>query len=109
MQSELHRTKARAVSGNVEYRLVFSKIGYAIERRTDTGWEAAGESRELPAGIEVQSTTVNSLGFTTRGTATPGTGGTVKLCNTQGQGKNVIVSSTGRIRTCKPTICNATC
>jgi prepilin-type N-terminal cleavage/methylation domain-containing protein len=109
MQSELHRTKARAVSGNVEYRLVFSKAGYVIERKTDTGWDAAGESRDLPAGIEVHGTTVKSLGFTARGTATPGTGGTVKLCNTQGQGKNVVVSSTGRIRTCSPNTCNASC
>jgi hypothetical protein len=109
MQSELHRTKARAVSGNVEYRLVFSKAAYVIERKTDAGWDAAGESRDLPAGIEVHGTTVKSLGFTARGTATPGTGGTVKLCNSQGQGKNVVVSSTGRIRTCSPNTCNASC
>ena len=109
IQSELNRVKARAVSENTNFRLVFLAASYSIERDNGTGYETTGESKPLPEGIDVRSTTTSTLGFTARGTATPGTGGTVKLCNIKEAGKNVVVSSTGRIRICKPGSCNGTC
>jgi Tfp pilus assembly protein FimT len=109
IQSELHRTKARAVSGNTDFRLVFASTNYAIERRNGASWEGTGEKKPLPDGIEVRSVTVSSLGFTPRGTPTPGTGGTVKLCNGTGGGRNVVVGSTGRVRICKPDSCDGSC
>lgn len=109
IQSELNRVKARAVSENTNFRLVFLAASYSIERDNGTGYEPTGESKPLPEGIDVRSTTTSTLGFTARGTATPGTGGTVKLCNIKEAGKNVVVSSTGRIRICKPGSCNGTC
>ncbi|MBI4489694.1 MAG: GspH/FimT family pseudopilin [Deltaproteobacteria bacterium] len=109
IQSELNRVKARAVSENTNFRLVFLAASYGIERDNGTGYETTGEGKPLPEGIDVRSTTTSTLGFTARGTATPGTGGTVKLCNIKEAGKNVVVSSTGRIRICKPGSCNGTC
>ena len=109
VQSELNRVKARAVSENTNFRLVFSAASYSIERDNGTGYETTGEGKPLPEGIDIRSTTTSTLGFTARGTATPGTGGTVKLCNIKEAGKNVVVSSTGRIRICKPGSCNGTC
>jgi prepilin-type N-terminal cleavage/methylation domain-containing protein len=109
IQSELHRTKARAVSGNSDFRLVFASTNYAIERRSSASWEATGEKKPFPDGIEIRSVTVSGLGFTPRGTPTPGTGGTVKLCNGTGVGRNVVVGSTGRVRICKPDSCNGSC
>jgi prepilin-type N-terminal cleavage/methylation domain-containing protein len=109
IQSELHRTKARAVSGNTDFRLIFATTQYVIERSSGTSWQPTGESKPLPDGIEIRSATVPRLGFTARGTPTPGTGGTVKLCNTTGGARNIVVSSTGRIRICDPDSCNGTC
>jgi prepilin-type N-terminal cleavage/methylation domain-containing protein len=109
IQSELHRTKARAVSGNTDFRLIFASTNYAIERRNGTSWDSTGEDKPLPNGIDIRSVTVLRLGFTSRGTPTPGTGGTVKLCTTSGGGRNIVVGSTGRIRMCKPDSCNGSC
>jgi prepilin-type N-terminal cleavage/methylation domain-containing protein len=109
IQSELHRTKARAVSGNTDFRLIFATTQYVIERSSGTSWQPTGENKPLPDGIEIRSATVSRLGFTARGTPTPGTGGTVKLCSTTGGARNIVVSSTGRIRICDPDSCNGTC
>lgn len=109
IQSEFHRTKARAVSGNTDLRLVFASRNYVIERKNGASWETTGENKPLPDGIDIRSVTVSGLGFTPRGTPTPGTGGTVKLCNGTGVGKNIVVGSTGRVRICKPSSCNGSC
>ncbi|HWP58740.1 MAG TPA: GspH/FimT family pseudopilin [Candidatus Acidoferrales bacterium] len=109
IQSELHRLKAGAVAANTDLQLVFASRQYSIERKNDTLWEPTGETRHLPEGIDIRSTTVPRLGFTPRGTALPGTGGTVRLCNVYGAGRNVVVSSTGRIRLCRPGRCDESC
>jgi prepilin-type N-terminal cleavage/methylation domain-containing protein len=109
IQSELHRAKAQAVAANTDFQLIFSSTSYSIEKRNGALWAATGENKPLPEGIDIRSTTASRLGFTAHGTATPGTGGTVKLCNIQGAGKNVVVSSTGRIRICRPGKCDGTC
>lgn len=109
IQSELHGTKTRAVSRNVDFRLVFASQNYSIEQKNGAAWEPTGETKPLPEGIDIQSATAPKLGFTSRGTPTPGTGGTVKLCNATGGGRNIVVGSSGRIRICKPDSCNGTC
>jgi type IV fimbrial biogenesis protein FimT len=109
VQSELHRAKSRAVSKKSRFRLVFSTLGYSVEKETGGTYQPTGENKPLPEGIDIRSTTVAALGFTTRGTPTPGTGGTVKLCNINNAGKNIVVSGTGRIRICKPNVCNENC
>ncbi|MFQ5849172.1 MAG: Tfp pilus assembly protein FimT/FimU [Candidatus Binatia bacterium] len=109
VQSELHRTKGRAVSENTNFRLVFSSTSYTIERHNGSNYVPTGEDKPLPVGIDIRSTTSPTLGFTARGTATPGTGGTARLCNTKDAGMNIVVSSTGRIRICKPSSCNGSC
>ena len=109
IQSELHRLKAGAVAANNDFQLVFASTQYSVEKKNDILWEPTGESRFLPEGVEIRSTTAPRLGFTARGTATPGTGGTIKLCNVHGVGRNVVVSSTGRIRLCRPNKCDEIC
>ena len=108
IQSELHRVKSRAVSENTRFRLVFSDTGYIIQRQVGANYQPTGENKSLPQGIDVANATGPlTLGFTPRGT--PTTNGTAKLCNTNGEGRNIVVSSTGRIRVCKPGTCDANC
>ena len=109
LRSELSRIKMQAVSETARLRLVFSASEYTVERHDGTMYQPMGGGRSLPKGIDIRSTTRSSLGFTPRGTATPGTGGTVKLCNSKDEGTNVVLSSTGRIRICVPDSCNKTC
>lgn len=107
VQSEFHRIKSQAVSENVTFRLVFSDTAdnYTIERVGATTTQAGIKS--LPEGIDLR--TAITLGFTSTGTATPGTGGTVMLCNSKNAGTNIVISSSGRIRVCSPTLCGGTC
>src|SRR3990172_5015487 len=107
IQSELHRIKRQAISENVTFRLAFSETedNYTIERVGGTTTQQG--IKPLPDGIDIRNTI--TLGFTPRGTATPGTGGTVKLCNSKGTGTNIVLSSTGRVRICKTKACDGTC
>ena len=108
IQSEFHRIKRQAASENVTFRLVFSDTGdnYTVERVVGTTITQQG-TKPLPEQIDVRNSI--TLGFTPRGTATPGTGGTVKLCNSNGRGTNIVVNSTGRVRICKTKACDGTC
>ena len=108
IQSELNRIKAQAVAENATFRLVFSDTAdnYTIERVASAITSQQG-TKLLPDLIDVRNSI--TLGFTSRGTATPGTGGTVKLCNSNGAGTNVVVSSTGRVRICRTSVCDGTC
>jgi len=107
VQSELHRIKMKAVTENVKFQLVYSENGqtYQVKRN---GVEL--ETKSLPEGIELRTTTSPlTLEFTPRGTPSSAGTVTVKLCNTKGEGKNIVVRATGRIRTCKPASCNGNC
>lgn len=107
IQSELNRIKRRAASENVTFRLVFSDTAdnYTVERVA--GITTEDGTKPLPEQIDVRNSI--TLGFTPRGTATPGTGGTVKLCNSNGRGANIVVNSTGRVRVCRTSACDGTC
>ncbi len=109
LRADLNRIKMQAVSETARLHLVFSASRYSVEKYDGATYRPIGDDRSLPNGIDIRSTTRSSLGFTPRGTATPGTGGTVKICNSKEAGTNVVVSSTGRIRICIPHSCNGTC
>lgn len=108
VQSEFNRIKMQAVAENVTFRLAFSDTtdDYTVERVAGKTTTQQG-TKPLPERIDVRNSI--TLGFTSRGTATPGTGGTVKLCNSNGAGTNVILSSTGRVRICRTKVCDGTC
>ena len=108
IQSELNRIKRQAASENVTFRLVFSDTAdnYTVERVAGTTTTQQA-TKPLPEQIDVRNSI--TLGFTPRGTATPGTGGTVKLCSSNGRGANIVVNSTGRVRVCKTKACDGTC
>jgi len=112
VQSELHKTRSRAVAENTRFHLVFSSTSYKIQRYNGSSYEDTGEDKPLPEGIALGSSSATTLNFTSRGTAT---GGTVRLCNSNGAGKNIRVqSSTGRTRVCPmpgepPLSCNGEC
>lgn len=108
VQSELHRIKMQAIAENVTFRLAFSDTAdnYTVERIAGTTTTQQG-TKPLPEQIDVRNSI--TLGFTSRGTATPGGGGTIKLCNSNGAGRNVVLSSTGRVRVCRTTACDGTC
>ena len=107
IQSEFHRIKMQAIAENVTFQLAFSGTAnqYKIQRvgaiTTQLG------VKPVPDGIDIRSAI--TLGFTSRGTATPGTGGTVKLCNSKGVGTNIVLSSTGRVRICRASACDGAC
>ena len=108
IRSELSRIKMQAVAENVTFRLAFSDTAdnYTIERTAGTTTTQQG-IKPLPNGIDIRNAI--TLGFTSRGTATPGTGGTVKLCNSKGAGTNIVLSSTGRVLICRTNVCDAVC
>ncbi|MBI3059756.1 MAG: GspH/FimT family pseudopilin [Deltaproteobacteria bacterium] len=106
IQSELSRIKMQAIAENVTFRLAFSDAGnyYTIQRIGATTTQQG--VKPLPNGIDIRNAI--TLGFTSRGTASPGTG-TVKLCNSKGAGTNIVLSSTGRVRICRTNVCDAAC
>jgi prepilin-type N-terminal cleavage/methylation domain-containing protein len=106
IQSEFSRIKMQAIAENVTFRLAFSDAGnyYTIQRIGATTTQQG--VKPLPNGIDIRNAI--TLGFTSRGTASPGTG-TVKLCNSKGAGTNIVLSSTGRVRICRTNVCDAAC
>jgi len=104
VQANLDWAKWRAIHENVKHRLVFSSTGYTIERFINSAWEDTLKGKDLPNGITVQTNT--TIEYTVIGKST---GGTVKLCNTKGEGRNLEVNTRGRIRLCRPSSCNGNC
>ncbi|TAJ75253.1 prepilin-type N-terminal cleavage/methylation domain-containing protein [bacterium] len=112
VQSELHRTRSRAVAENTKFHVVFSPTSYKIQRHKGKSYKDTGEDKPLPEEIFLGNSSVKTLSFDSRGTSN---GGTVRLCNSNGAGKNIRVqSSTGRTRVCPmpgepPLSCNGEC
>lgn len=106
VESELFRIKSQAVSESVNFQLVFSPSAdnYTVQRVEAPNPPENQAIKPLPEGVDVRNSV--TLSFTPRGTAS---GGTLKLCNNKNEGFNVVVSSTGRIRTCKPSVCDGSC
>lgn len=101
LQSELHGIKIRAVTENMPFQLQYldSATEYSIQRDA-----ATLATKPLPEGVII--TKAGTVTFSPRGTAG---GNRIRLRNSQGVCKQIVVSSTGRVRICKPTACTADC
>ncbi len=101
LKSELHSLKMRAASENVPFQLQYVEgaVEYAIQRD-----DTVLIKKPLPEGIVI--TKAGNVSFFPRGTAS---GNRIRVRNTEGVCKQVVVSGTGRIRICKPTACTADC
>ena len=94
VQSELHQIKMRAAAENVGFQLSYLQgaSAYTIQRDSK-----AVATKPLAEGTTITKDGV--ISFSPRGTAG---GNRVRLRNTAGVCKQVIVSATGRIRVCAP-------
>ena len=101
IQSEIHSIKMRAAAENVGFQLAYLQgaNGYAIQR----------DSTTLVTKPLAEGTTITKAGtilFSPRGTASANR---VRLRNTAGACRQVIVSPTGRVRICTPNSCAEDC
>lgn len=101
LQSELHSIKMRAASENVPFQLQYVEgaAEYAIQRDA-----ATLAKKPLPEGIVI--TKAGIISFSPRGTAG---GNRIRLRNSDGLCKQIVVSATGRVRICKPSACTVDC
>jgi len=101
VQSELHNLKMRAAAENVAFQMSYLQGagGYTIERDSKPL-----QTKPLPQGTSIIK--AGTISFSPRGTAG---GNRVRLSNANGSCKQVVVSATGRIRTCTPTSCAQDC
>jgi prepilin-type N-terminal cleavage/methylation domain-containing protein len=101
VQSELHYIKMRAVAENIGFDLVYREGAseYTVERD-----EKPLTKKALPEGIVIAKS--GTVSFSPRGTAA---GNRVRLRNRLGGCEQVVVSSTGRVRICKPSSCTSDC
>jgi prepilin-type N-terminal cleavage/methylation domain-containing protein len=101
VQSELHNIKMRAASENVGFQLAYLQgaTTYIIQRDSK-----ALVTKPLTEGIVI--TKAGTIAFSPRGTAGANR---VRLRNTAGLCKQVVVSATGRVRICRPNSCSEDC
>jgi prepilin-type N-terminal cleavage/methylation domain-containing protein len=101
IQSELHSIKMRAAAENTGFQFVYSDgaAAYTIQRAS-----AVLATKSLPAGVIIAN--AGTVSFSPRGTAG---GNRIRLRNSTGICKQVVVSATGRIRICKLSECNGDC
>jgi len=97
--STMRTAQMKAVSTNMEYRVLFD-LGtktYTLQRNSG-GWQADGTSQSLPDGIGFSAITFagNNAQFNSNSTASAGS---ITLINTKGSSKTITVTtSTGRIK-----------
>jgi len=101
IQSELHHLKMRAVAENVSFQLTYLQgaTTYTIQR----------DSKDLVIKPLAEGTAITKAGavtFSPRGTAGANR---VRLSNTAGKCRQIVVSATGRVRVCTPSNCNQDC
>jgi prepilin-type N-terminal cleavage/methylation domain-containing protein len=101
IQSELHNIKMRAAAENVGFELAYLQDtnNYTIQR----------ESKPLQTKPINQGTTITKSGtisFSPRGTAGANR---VRLRNSAGVCRQIVVSATGRVRICTPNNCMDDC
>jgi prepilin-type N-terminal cleavage/methylation domain-containing protein len=101
VQTELQYIKMRAASEN---------IGFQLEYGTDSGNYTINKngtpyvSKPLPQGIKISH--AGTIAYSPRGTAGANR---VRLRSPDGWCKQVVVSSTGRVRVCQPLSCAEDC
>ena len=101
VQSELHAIKMRAAAQNAKFQLAYLADASQYMIQSDGKVLA---TKPLPEGIVI--TKAGSISFSPRGTAD---GNTVRLRSSTGLCKQVVVSPTGRVRTCRPNDCAGDC
>jgi prepilin-type N-terminal cleavage/methylation domain-containing protein len=101
VQTELQNIKMRAAAENLGFQLAYGAgSGSYTIRRDGTVFV----SRPLPEGIVI--TQAGTVSFSPRGTAGSNR---IRLQSRGGGCKQVVVSSTGRIRVCNPAGCTEDC
>jgi prepilin-type N-terminal cleavage/methylation domain len=101
IQSELHSIKMRAAAENIGFQFIYLQDAseYTVQRDS-----VPLQTKPLPQGTII--TKSGSISFSPRGTAG---GNRVRLRNENGSCRQVVVSATGRVRTCTPSSCADDC
>ena len=101
IQSELHHLKMRAAAENIGFQLAYLQgaSGYTIQRDSK-----ALATKPLADGTSI--TKAGTISFSPRGTAGANR---VRLSNTVGKCRQIVVSATGRVRVCTPSSCSLDC
>lgn len=101
VQSELHHIKMRAAAENLSFQLAYSEgsSAYSIQRESKTI-----VNKPLSEGTTI--TKGGSIAFSPRGTASANR---VRLSGVNGKCRQIVVSATGRIRSCTPVSCVVDC
>jgi len=101
LQSELHNIKMRAAAENSGFQLAYLAGASQYTIQTDA---KVLVTKPLPEGIVI--TKAGTVSFSPRGTAGANR---VRLRNSAGLCKQVVVSAMGRVRICQPNDCSADC
>lgn len=101
IQSELHNIKMRAAAENVGFQITYLHDAnvYTIQR----------DAKALVVKPIAEGTSITkdgTISFSPRGTAS---GNRVRVRNTAGVCRQIVVSATGRVRTCTPNSCAEDC
>jgi Tfp pilus assembly protein FimT len=101
VQSELHHIKMRAAAENISFQLAYAQgaTAYSIQRDSKTI-----VIKPLSNGATI--TKSGSIAFSPRGTASANR---VRLSSVDGKCRQIVVSATGRIRSCTSNNCVADC
>ncbi len=101
LQSELHSLKMRAAAENVGFQLAYLEGAKAYTIQRDS---KALATKPIAEGTNITKDGI--ISFSPRGTAGANR---VRLRNSDGVCKQVIVSATGRVRICSPNSCIEDC
>jgi prepilin-type N-terminal cleavage/methylation domain-containing protein len=101
VQTELQNIKMRAAAENLGFQFAYGSGSGSYTIRKDG---SAFVSKPLPEGIVI--TQAGTVSFSPRGTAGSNR---IRLQSRGGGCKQVVVSSTGRIRACNPAGCTEDC
>jgi type IV fimbrial biogenesis protein FimT len=93
VHSELQGIRIRSAAENASFRLAYAAGATKIEIQRDSKTFVV---KPLPDGVSIAK--AGSITFSPRGTAS---GNRVRLMNREGFCQQVVVSPTGRVRTCK--------
>ncbi len=100
--STLRTAQMKAVSTNTDYQVFIAGASYVLQYNSG-GWVAEGETKTLPAGINITNNTFPASGTTPAGSAlfrpnSSSNGGTLVLQNPRGTTRTItVLPSTGRI------------
>jgi prepilin-type N-terminal cleavage/methylation domain-containing protein len=101
VQTELQNVKMRAAAENLGFQFAYTAGSGSYSIRRDGSLLA---TKPLPEGIQI--TQAGTVSFSPRGTAG---GNRIRLRSAEDGCKQIVVSSTGRIRVCNPSTCTGDC